>query len=79
MTRPMTMNETERLRTSEVAEILRVTPRAVQCMALRGDLPGAAQIGKLWTFDARRLRMFIAQREAECASATFISAEESGG
>lgn len=56
----------ERLRSSEVAAILRITPRTVQGMAARGELPGAARIGKNWTFSAEKLRRFIAQRESEC-------------
>ena len=56
----------ERLLSSEVAAILRITPRTVQGMAARGELPGAARIGRNWTFSAEKLRRFIAERENEC-------------
>ena len=48
-----------RIRAAEVAAILCVTPRAVQMMAAKGLLPGAAQIGKLWTFDLNQLKRHI--------------------
>lgn len=55
-----------RVRAAEVAAMLNVTVRTVQGMAARGGLPGAAQIGKIWTFDLARLRRFIATRENQC-------------
>jgi excisionase family DNA binding protein len=48
-----------RLRASEVAGMLSVSVRAVQTMAKRGELPGAAQIGRLWTFDAAKIKEHI--------------------
>jgi excisionase family DNA binding protein len=63
-----------RIRAREVAEALGVTDRAIQKMAARGDLPGAAKIGKTWSFDAEKLRRHIAAREQECltrATSTF--------
>lgn len=38
-------------------------------MAARGELPGAAKIGQVWTFDPDKLRRFIEAKEAECAGA----------
>jgi hypothetical protein len=58
-----------RVRAADVAAALCLSVRAVQTMAKRGDLPGAAQVGKLWTFDVAKLRAHIAAKEAECAQA----------
>lgn len=40
--------------------------RAVQAMALRGQIPGAAKLGKLWTFDPLQLARWIRDKEREC-------------
>jgi hypothetical protein len=40
-------------------------------MAQRGQLPGAAKIGKVWTFDPAKLRRFIEEKEAECQKRAF--------
>jgi hypothetical protein len=69
-----------RVRADYVAELLAVTPRAVQIMAKRGELPGAAQVGKLWTFDLSKLLAHIAEREeAACRATTFTKGAKSGG
>jgi Helix-turn-helix domain len=54
---------TPRLTVSELAAILRLTRRGVQSAAAAGRLPGAARIGKLWTFDQAKIERFIAERE----------------
>ncbi len=43
-------------------------------MAARGELPGAAKIGQVWTFDPDKLRRFIEAKEAECAGANYSRA-----
>lgn len=52
----------ERIRVAAAAAILGVEPRTVQALAARGDLPGAAKIGGLWTFDEAALRAWIKER-----------------
>lgn len=52
----------ERIRVVKAASILGVTSRTVQAMALRGELPGAAKIGGLWTFDEVALRKWLQER-----------------
>jgi hypothetical protein len=39
--------------------------RKVQTMAARSELPGAARIGKQWTFNEAKIREFIADKELE--------------
>jgi hypothetical protein len=52
-----------RIQSATEARILGVSQRSVQGLALRGELPGAARIGGVWTFDAERLATFVKQRE----------------
>ncbi len=57
-----------RIQSSRAARALGVSQRTVQTLALRGELPGAARIGGVWTFDAAKLSAFIAQRERDAES-----------
>ena len=50
---------------SAAARMLGVSQRSVQGLALRGELPGAARIGGIWTFDANKLTAFVTQRERD--------------
>ena len=59
------MQPAPRIRTDAVAHILGVSKRTVQEMSLRGELPGAARIGGVWTFDGARLAAFVKQRERD--------------
>lgn len=52
----------ERIRAAAAAGILGVEVRTVQALAARGDLPGAAKIGGLWTFSEAALRTWIRDR-----------------
>lgn len=52
----------ERIGAGQAAAILGIGKRTVQGMALRGELPNAAKIGGLWTFDEAALRSFIEER-----------------
>lgn len=52
----------ERIRAPAAAAILGVEVRTVQALAARGELPGAAKIGKLWTFDEPALRQWLKDR-----------------
>lgn len=49
------MTQAERIQTSAAARMLGVTTRTVQSLAARGELPGTARVGKVWTFDRRKL------------------------
>ncbi|CCJ07032.1 Hypothetical protein BN69_1581 [Methylocystis sp. SC2] len=40
--------------------MLGVSRRGVHALAARGDLPGAAKIGAIWTFDPQRLKRYKA-------------------
>jgi hypothetical protein len=68
-----------RVRIDYVVQRLCVTLRTVQDMAARGAIPGAARIGKFWTFDRSKFERFVAAREADCARKTFTNAREYGG
>ena len=63
-------NMPERIRTQRAAEITGLSIRGVQSMAARGDIPGAAKLGKVWTFNERKLRAWIKEKEEE-AQQTF--------
>jgi hypothetical protein len=54
-----------RIQSATAARILGVSQRSVQGLALRGELPGAARIGGVWTFDAEGLATFVKQRERD--------------
>jgi hypothetical protein len=47
------------------SDILCVAPRTVVTMATKGELPGAAIIGRGWTFDIARLREYVRLKEIE--------------
>jgi len=59
MTAPL---KPERIRPRDAAAITGLSLRAVQGMALRGEIPGAAKIGGCWTFDEKTLRTWIADQ-----------------
>ncbi|MFO1126344.1 MAG: helix-turn-helix domain-containing protein [Methylocystis sp.] len=58
-----------RIRSRDAAAMLGLSTHGTQALAARGELPGAAKIGQIWTFDPDKLRRFIEAKEAECASA----------
>jgi hypothetical protein len=59
--------------------MLGVTARTVQNLAARGELPSAAKIGKVWTFDPAKLVKFINAQESQCPKTTFTPAAGYGG
>lgn len=59
-----------RIQSAAAARVLGVSRRTVQELALRGELPGAARIGGVWTFDAERLTSFVKERERDAESVT---------
>ena len=54
-----------RIQSGAAARILGVSQRSIQGLALRGEIPGAARIGGIWTFDPGKLVAFVAQRERD--------------
>ena len=54
---------TERIRSAEVARLTGLSVRAVQDLAARGEIHGAARFGRIWTFDHARIRAWIKMRE----------------
>src|SRR6516165_4766945 len=60
----------KRINISDAASELGVPERTVRDLALRGEVPGAAKVGRRWTFDLDRLREHIRRLEAlACQSA----------
>jgi hypothetical protein len=56
----------ERGTTIEAAAILGLKPRKLQAMSQRGEIPGAAKLGRQWTYDLAKLRRFVEQQEQAC-------------
>jgi hypothetical protein len=61
-----TASETARGTAVEAATILGLKPRKLQAMSARGEIPGAAKLGRQWTYDLAKLRRFVEQREQAC-------------
>lgn len=68
----------ERIRVNRVCEITGLGKRQVQAMAVQGKIPGAAQLGRLWTFDEGKLRRWIALREKACQGTSTNGARHTG-
>ena len=60
----------ERIKASQAAGVLGVSKRLVTLMASRGQLPGAAKIGSLWTFDLEKLKKWVEEQEKKCQKTT---------
>src|SRR5215472_7250190 len=56
----------ERGTAKQAAAILGLKPRKLQAMSQRGEIPGAAKLGRQWTYDLTKLCGFIEQRERAC-------------
>lgn len=54
----------ERIRADHTAAIFGIEVRTVQAMAKRGELPVAAKIGGIWTFDEASIRAYVQERVA---------------
>ena len=55
--------------TIETAElILGLKRRNIQAMAARGEIPGAAKLGHLWTFNVAQLRRYVTERQRQCSN-----------
>jgi hypothetical protein len=59
-------DEAERVTAKQAAAILGVKSRKLQAMSQRGEIPGAAKLGRQWTYDLAKLRGFVEQREQAC-------------
>ena len=53
-----------RIQSKAAAAMLGVTPRQVQLLAARCELP-AIKIGSIWTFDIKQIELFIRQKETK--------------
>jgi hypothetical protein len=53
----------ERSSTKQATAILGLKPRKLQAMSQRGEIPGAAKLGRQWTYDLVKLRRFVEQQE----------------
>ena len=53
----------ERIRAPQVARITGLSARSIQEMAQRGDIPSAAKLGKVWTFDEVAVRAWVKSKE----------------
>jgi hypothetical protein len=61
--RVRTVAEAERGTAKQAAAILGLKPRKLQAMSQRGKIPGAAKLGRQWTYDLAKLRGFVEQQE----------------
>jgi hypothetical protein len=55
----------ERVTIERAEAILGVANRTVQGMSERGEIPGAAKIGRRWTYDVNKLRGYVRTKERE--------------
>jgi excisionase family DNA binding protein len=63
--KPKRVRDPERINIERAGQILGLQPRTIQKMAQRGELPGAARIGRLWTFNEDKLRGYVRHKERE--------------
>jgi hypothetical protein len=57
------MSIAERCSIKTAERILGLKRRHIQQMAARGELPGAAKFGRVWTFDVEKLRAKVRNQE----------------
>src|SRR5262249_3722241 len=60
---PVASPPAERGTAKQAAAILGLKPRKLQAMSQRGEIPGAAKLGRQWTYDLAKLRRFVEQQE----------------
>jgi hypothetical protein len=63
----LTPAEAARGTAKQAAAILGIKPRKLQAMSQRGEIPGAAKLGRQWTYDLAKLRRYVKQQEKETA------------
>jgi hypothetical protein len=59
------VSSAERVPIHKAVAILGLPLRTVQELSARGKIPGAAKLGRRWTFDIEKLRRLVRQRERE--------------
>ena len=69
----------ERGTAKQAAAILGVPTRTIQDLATRGEIPGAAKLGRRWTFDLEKLRRLLKQKERETWQHANRQPDVSGG
>ncbi len=72
-------DKVERCRSDSALLITGLKLRQLQAMSARGAIPGAAKLGRTWTYDVRKLRAWVRERETATCQAIFIGAGISGG
>jgi Helix-turn-helix domain len=65
ISRAIKQQQAERGDVNQASAILGLPDRTVQALALRGELPGAAKIGRGWTFDLIKLRRLVQNKERQ--------------
>lgn len=65
----MKSEENERIRINDVVLKTGLAKRTIQKMAQRGEIPGAAKLGTVWTFSRHKLARWISDAERQCAAA----------
>lgn len=65
----MANEESERIRINDVVLKTGLAKRTIQKMAQRGEIPGAAKLGSVWTFNRIKLARWISDAERRCAAA----------
>lgn len=65
----MANEESERIRINDVVLKTGLAKRTIQKMAQRGEIPGAAKLGTVWTFNRIKLARWITQQERRCSAA----------
>ncbi len=69
----------ERCRIGPALGITGLGLRQMQAMSARGEIPGAAKLGRTWTYDIRKLRQWVKEKEAMTCQAISIGVGKSGG
>jgi hypothetical protein len=62
--------EAERVLLPDAARITGLPERTLQDLSKRGQIWGAAKLGRRWTYDRMRLRAWIAAKESEVTPRT---------
>ena len=68
-----------RILAQAVADATGISLRVVQRMAKQGQIPGAARLGRCWTFDPDKVQAWIDAEEQAVCPTTSTSAANSGG
>jgi hypothetical protein len=55
----------DRIRIERAGQILGLATRTVQKMSQRGELPGAARMGRRWTYNEEKLHGYVRNKERE--------------